>query len=1134
MKHRYLTSLLVVLLLIPATAFAQTKVYVDADATGANNGDSWADAYTFLQDALDEVNANPGTDFEIWVAEGTYLPDQDQDGDHTSGSRSESFRLTRDGVEVYGGFSGTETTRSEREVVANPVILSGDIGTAGSTGDNSYHVWFLDGGQAANITDATVIDGFTIAAGRATGTTAPNREGGGLYCDGSGSGNTCTPILRNLVLRNNQAIDFGGAVVSKGNGGTASPTIVDVVFAENSASTIGGALYNDGQENGEASPTIVNTLFVDNTSPGGGAMYNDGPNGVSSPTIINSIFFSNGASTNGGAIYNNGSVGTASPEIANTIFWENTASNKGNQIYNLNAGAQPSIRASLVENGTSGIFDDGGSTSYAASNVDQDPLFVDSQNPAGADGQYATNDDGLRSSRVSPITDAGDTTPFETGGQVEEITSDLRGVSRVADDDGDGTAVVDIGAYESGLVSPDISLEATSSVPEVRVGEQTTVTITAENVGDVDASGVSVTVTIPSSLSLVSSSGDGSYGSGTWNVGSLGEGSDAVLDLTLERTSEGGAPQVASELSAIDAPGDPNSTNDQARAVVSSFPYGSGRSAAFDGISDFAEVPDDPALDLTGNFTISFWMKVDSDGFNDTDEVLLAKGGDTWTVRRSGSSSSLAFVTFHGSGARATLDGDVAVDDGRWHHVAVVYDRQSGVKRLYIDGVLDQSASESRDVRTSSEALFIGVEPGPTGGLEFGGELDQIQIWDVALTTKEVRKRAKRTADLSGTVAQDLIAAYRFDTDGTGVVYDLASADGRLQNGTVDRASQITSFSGAPFGRQSDVVGGGEGTTIGPTGGSVTASNVQTSGSSALQVYQYGRTDGPIFTGSDPAEDFSQITDDVSKRLHVVWGVTAVGSDVTADVTFDYSNVQGLTETSNVRLLKRSGPGDPWQDVSDAWTWNTSAQTFSRSGVSSFSQYAIGEASTPLPVEFASFRGIALDNAAKLEWTTATEQNNAGFQVQRKVDGSFQNIDGAFVEGAGTAEEPQSYSYRVEDLDAGQHTFRLKQVDVDGGSSFSKETTVKVGLDSQYELQAYPNPISEQATIKFAVKESQDVTLELYNTLGQRVQVLHQGAVPSSQTRTVSLQASDLSSGLYIVRMRGESFSTTKSVTVVR
>lgn len=187
-----------------------------------------------------------------------------------------------------------------------------------------------------------------------------------------------------------------------------------------------------------------------------------------------------------------------------------------------------------------------------------------------------------------------------------------------------------------------------------------------------------------------------------------------------------------------------------------------------------------------------------------------------------------------------------------------------------------------------------------------------------------------------------------------------------------------------------------------------------------------------------------------------------------------------------------------------------------------------------IPVEFSSFTGSVADNTATLEWTTASEQNNAGFQVQRKVDGSFQTLDGAFVEGAGTTEEPQSYSYRVEDLDAGPHTFRLKQVDVDGGSSYSKETTVKVGLDSPYELQAYPNPISEQATITFAVKESQDVTLELYNTLGQRVKVLHQGSVPSSQTRTVSLQASNLSSGLYIVRMRGDSFSTTTTVTVVR
>jgi hypothetical protein len=240
------------------------------------------------------------------------------------------------------------------------------------------------------------------------------------------------------------------------------------------------------------------------------------------------------------------------------------------------------------------------------------------------------------------------------------------------------------------------------------------------------------------------------------------------------------------------------------------------------------------------------------------------------------------------------------------------------------------------------------------------------------------------------------------------------------------------------------------------------------------------------------------------------------------------STCSGSTNGTNRKSLSGSAQGVPGLPTPEVVK-----HPVNKNGASTRFQLRIVPNAT-IPVEFTSFTGSVADNTAKLEWTTASEQNNAGFQVQQKVDGSFQNIDGAFVEGAGTAEEPQSYSYRVEDLDAGQHTFRLKQVDVDGGSSFSKETTVKVGLDSQYELKAYPNPISEQATIKFAVKESQDVTLELYNTLGQRVQVLHQGSVPSSQTRTVSLQASDLSSGLYIVRMRGESFSTTKSVTVVR
>ncbi len=105
--------------LLPAAAARAVVIHVDADAGGASNGFSWADAHTDLQPAL--VAASSGD--EIWVAEGTYKPTNGTD-------RMISFTLVA-GVAVYGGFAGTETVRGERDPAANVTTLSGDIRTAG-------------------------------------------------------------------------------------------------------------------------------------------------------------------------------------------------------------------------------------------------------------------------------------------------------------------------------------------------------------------------------------------------------------------------------------------------------------------------------------------------------------------------------------------------------------------------------------------------------------------------------------------------------------------------------------------------------------------------------------------------------------------------------------------------------------------------------------------------------------------------------------------------------------------------------------------------------------------------------------------------------------------------------------------
>ena len=194
-----------------------------------------------------------------------------------------------------------------------------------------------------------------------------------------------------------------------------------------------------------------------------------------------------------------------------------------------------------------------------------------------------------------------------------------------------------------------------------------------------------------------------------------------------------------------------------------------------------------------------------------------------------------------------------------------------------------------------------------------------------------------------------------------------------------------------------------------------------------------------------------------------------------------------------------------------------------------------------LPVEIGSFTGSADGEAsAILNWTTLSEASNSGFYVEQKIEGSYQTVSDLVESAApnGTTTEQQSYDFRVEDLERGMtHTFRLRQVDVDGDESFSKEIDVRVGIGAAYTLEAYPNPITSRQTptVRFAVEKSQPVTVEVYNTLGQRVRTLYDDTpTTTGQFITLDLDASSLSSGVYFIRMRGESFTTTEKLVVVR
>ncbi len=131
-----LTALLALLAAGPLQA--QSVLFVNASAPPSGDGLAWETAYTDLQDALDQAH-QPGSPVkEVWVAAGTYRPDQG------TGNRTLAFNL-KSGLMVLGGFSGVEASRSQRDWAANPTILSGDLAgddQPGLTGiaENSYHI----------------------------------------------------------------------------------------------------------------------------------------------------------------------------------------------------------------------------------------------------------------------------------------------------------------------------------------------------------------------------------------------------------------------------------------------------------------------------------------------------------------------------------------------------------------------------------------------------------------------------------------------------------------------------------------------------------------------------------------------------------------------------------------------------------------------------------------------------------------------------------------------------------------------------------------------------------------------------------------------------------------------------------
>lgn len=186
-----------------------------------------------------------------------------------------------------------------------------------------------------------------------------------------------------------------------------------------------------------------------------------------------------------------------------------------------------------------------------------------------------------------------------------------------------------------------------------------------------------------------------------------------------------------------------------------------------------------------------------------------------------------------------------------------------------------------------------------------------------------------------------------------------------------------------------------------------------------------------------------------------------------------------------------------------------------------------------LPVELIAFEALLDDQSVSLVWETASETNNAGFDVEQLLRGEYQKV--AFVQGFGTTNEPQSYSFRVEQLPVGEHSFRLKQIDFDGTVSYSDPVSVSILAPSGLALsEAYPNPFNPRTNIELTVAQTQHVKVQAYNTQGQEVGLLYDGLLEANAAHMIAFDASNLPSGFYLIRATGSQETVTQMVSLVK
>jgi hypothetical protein len=520
-----------------------------------------------------------------------------------------------------------------------------------------------------------------------------------------------------------------------------------------------------------------------------------------------------------------------------------------------------------------------------------------------------------------------------------------------------------------------------------------------------------------------------------------------------------------------------------------------GNALAFDGSGDYVRLPAGTVAALQNDFTLEYWVRTTQAGTGSSggqwwegtgllDGEVNGPAADYGTSLLAG---RVAFGVGGGTGQFATIkdvtiQSTTLVNDGRWHYVVATRRASDGLMTLYIDGQPQATDIGSRSARSAPPQLTLGVlqSTAASGSNFFQGSLDEVRLWSQVRSASDIA--AAYLAGPQANLSQSgLVAYYSFDEGLPGgtnadaaTLYDLTPSA---------LAGTLTGFALASGTTSSNFVASYA--LVVPTATAATSKTV--SGFTANWTASAVGTLDSYLLDVSTAADFS---------APVAGSPFAVAASARSKALTGLSNGTSYYYRLRAELSSLTGQGAPSNVV----------------GVSA-----------PLPVTLVAFTAERLEADGLLRWATASELNNAYYQIESSVDGvAFQPL--GRVAGAGTSTQAHSYQFVDKSLaryGAPRVYYRLRQVDADGTSAYSPVQALAVPLAAGLAVQAYPNPSAraDEVTLAIGTDQAGPVALVLVNALGQQISQ-QQLMLPAGASTVPLAGASQLPAGVYLLRVR--------------